>query len=255
MGDRRPVELVDRWLSRCGLDPAALKCGPQRPYSHEAAIELQADGRPFSPLHNNNSGKHAGFLTTALHLGEPLATYLRPDHPVQRRLQATVEEFTGRNDVCLPHALERCGMPAYRLSLRALATAMARFSDPAALTPVRRDAIAKLVAAIGAHSELLVGPGRLSSVLCEIARGRIVVKNGIEGSYAGAIMDRRIGFALKIDDGAQRAADVTLLALLFKLDELGEDVSLSRRLLPGITTHFREPIGKVVPILLTEDVA
>jgi L-asparaginase II len=255
LGERRHVDLVARWLSRCGLSPNALKCGSQKPYSQDAAIELRTAGRPPSALHNNNSGKHAGFLTTALHFGEPLASYLEPNHPVQERLRDTVEEFSGSRDVRPPRAFERCGMPAYRLSLRALATAMARFADLPALTPSRRRAVETLVSAVGSHSELLVGAGRLSSMLCGTMRGQIVVKGGLEGSYAGALMKRRIGIALKIDDGAQRAADVALVALLSKLGELGEDWALYRRLLPGITTHHKKLIGKIVPVMLTEDQA
>lgn len=250
LGEKRPVELVGHWLSRCGLPLATLQCGPQRPFSNEAAFELRLAGLAPSTLHNNNSGKHAGFLTTALHLGEPREGYLHPEHPVQQRVRAVVEEMTCMSFVRVPGAIERCGMPAYRPSLRALALAMARFGDPDRLPPNRADAVRKLVSAICAEPELLVGPGRLSSVVCASTAGRVVVKGGIEGVFAGALMDRGIGFALKIDDGAQRAADVSLTALLASLGELPEN--LTTRLAATIRTHAGEPIGRIRSILLDE---
>jgi L-asparaginase II len=242
LGEKRPVELVDHWLSRCGIPLEALQCGPQQPFSQQAAQELSQAGRHPSALHNNNSGKHAAFLTTALHLGEPLAGYLDREHPVQQRLRATVEALSGAAPVWLPGARERCGMPAYRLSLRALALAMARFADPARLPQIRADAVCKLVSAIRAEPELLVGRGRLSSVVCASTDGRVIVKGGIEGVFAGALMERGIGFALKIDDGAQRAADISLAVLLASFGELPEN--LTTRLAATIRTHTGEPIGR-----------
>lgn len=250
LGEQRPVELVRLWLGRCGIPLEALRCGPQRPFSNEAAFELRLAGLAPSVLHNNNSGKHAGFLTTALHLGEPHEGYLDPEHPVQRRLCAVVEELTGMSSVQVPGATERCGMPSYRSSLRALAFAMARFGAPARLPQIRADSVRKLVSAICAETELLVGPGRLSSVVCASTKGRVIVKGGIEGVFAGALMGRGIGFALKIDDGAQRAADMSLAALLASLGELPEN--LITRLAAVIRTHAGEPIGRVRSTLLDE---
>lgn len=243
LGEKRPVELVEHWLSRCGISLEALQCGPQRPLSNEAAFELRLVGLAPSVLHNNNSGKHAGFLTTALHLGEPLEGYLNPDHPVQQRARALVEELAGISSVQVRGAIERCGMPAYRLSLRALALAMARFGDPSGLPQIRADAVRKLVSAIRAEPELLVGRGRLSSAICASTDGRVIVKGGIEGVFTGALMERGIGFALKIDDGAQRAADISVAALLASLGELPEN--LMARLVATIRTHAGEPIGWV----------
>jgi L-asparaginase II len=243
LGEKRPVELVEYWLSRCGIPLEALRCGPQRPFSGEAAFQLRLAGLAPGVLHNNNSGKHAGFLTTALHLGEPLEGYLDPEHPVQQRVRAVVEELAGTSFVRVPGARERCGMPAYKLSLRALALAMARFGDHASLPQIRADAVRKLVSAIRADPELLVGRGRLSSAVCASTDGRVIVKGGIEGVFAGALMEHGIGFALKIDDGAQRAAVISLAALLASLGELPEN--LTTWLAATIRAHAGEPIGRV----------
>jgi L-asparaginase II len=45
-------------------------------------------------IHNNCSGKHAGFLTLTRHLGAG-PEYVEIDHPVQRAARAAFEETTG----------------------------------------------------------------------------------------------------------------------------------------------------------------
>ena len=60
-----------------------------------SAERLVAAGRAPEPAHNNCSGKHAGMLTVARHLGAPLAGYVAADHPVQRRVAATLAEMAG----------------------------------------------------------------------------------------------------------------------------------------------------------------
>jgi L-asparaginase II len=90
----------------------------------------------------------------------------------------------------------------------------------------------------------------LSSAICASTDGRVVVKGGIEGVFAGALMERGIGFALKIDDGAQRAAVISLAALLANLGELPEN--LTTWLGGTIRAHAGEPIGRVRSTLLDE---
>ena len=52
--------------------------------------------------------------------------------------------------------------------------------------------------------------------------GRAAVKAGAEGVYAAMIPERGLGIAIKIDDGAGRAAETTIAAILDKLGLLSE---------------------------------
>jgi len=94
-GEPDHVGRVGAWLSRMGLGPDDLACGPHTAMSEAEARRMARAGETPSRLHNNCSGKHAGFLAAALHLGEPVAGYERPDHPVQRRVLATLTEMGG----------------------------------------------------------------------------------------------------------------------------------------------------------------
>src|SRR5882724_4990495 len=70
-------------LQKIGLDPEALKCGAHEPFSAAETRNLRASGEEPGVLHNNCSGKHAGMLALALHIGAPTETYDQLDNPIQ----------------------------------------------------------------------------------------------------------------------------------------------------------------------------
>ena len=76
-GEEPHVTAIAAWLARAGLGVADLACGAHPPLDPAAARALVRAGEAPSALHNNCSGKHAGFLTTARHLGEPVARLYR----------------------------------------------------------------------------------------------------------------------------------------------------------------------------------
>src|SRR3954468_13459007 len=102
-GEPGHVATATRMLARAGLDPGALKCGAHWPIHQPSAQALARSGGMAGPVHNNCSGKHAGFLCTACALNADIGTYVEPAHPVQRAVKATLESLTGANlseDVC-----------------------------------------------------------------------------------------------------------------------------------------------------------
>lgn len=218
------------WLDRIGLNEANLECGIHWPMRQEAGRALAAGGAVPSQLHNNCSGKHAGFLATALHLGEPLEGYVAADHPVQRRWLALVEELSGASIADGPVGLDGCRIPSPTLPLAALAGAYARFADPAGLGAVRTAAIDRIARAIAANPHMIAGEGRACTRIAAITEGRVIAKIGAEGVYAGWIPEAGIGFALKIADGAMRAAEVAVVGLIRAA--LGPGHELSDRLAP-----------------------
>src|SRR5437016_5391333 len=241
------VNAIAAWLARLGLGVEHLECGAQAPFSPTAAEELRRAGKSFTALHHNSSGKHAGFLTTALHMNEPLKGYIRPEHPVQRRVAQVVAEMTGADLDAAPCAFEGCGIPVYGIPLVRLALGMARLVAPAGLPPRRADAARRVCAGMTTRPDLVVGPGRLSTVIMEITAGVVIVKGGTEGVFLAAIRDRGLGLAVKIDDGSQRAVDVALLAILNELGVLSPVHlrALSDRLAPVVRNASGTLVGTI----------
>ena len=213
-GTERHVAVAAGMLAKAGLDAGALACGAHEPLSPAAARRLIQEGRPLSPLHNNCSGKHAGMLATAVHMAEPVADYWRPDHPVQVRIAEALASLTGTPIGKDQLGIDGCSAPNWAIPLANLARAFARIVSGEGLDAKRRDAAARIVQACWAEPELVAGPERLDSVLMTQFRGSLFLKTGAEGVYCGAVPARGLGFALKIDDGAKRASEMALKALV-----------------------------------------
>ena len=130
-GEPGHVATATRMLARAGLDPSALQCGAHWPIHQPSAQALARAGGAATALHNNCSGKHAGFLCTACALEADRARYVEPAHPVQREVKAMLEGLGGAaigEDVC---AVDGCSVPTWALPLDALAPAFARFGSGA----------------------------------------------------------------------------------------------------------------------------
>lgn len=203
---------VAAWLAGLGLSEDDLLCGPQMPSDPEGRAAL--GDAPPGPLHNNCSGKHAGFLTVMRHL-KAGPDYVDPDHPVQRAVRAAWAEITGEEPP--GHGIDGCSAPNFAGRLAGFARAMALFARPEALGPARAAAARALVAAMLAHPELVAGEGRACTGLMRAAAGRAVVKTGAEGVFFAILPGRGLGVALKIADGATRASECAMAAILVRL--------------------------------------
>src|SRR5215210_3694346 len=125
-GEPMHTEVVARMLRKIGLDESALKCGAHEPYSKKTAKELRERGERPGPLHNNCSGKHAGMLALALHLGAPVEGYDDPSGPVQRAVGRVIEQFSDTPLKDMAVGTDGCGVPSFGVAVRAMAVMAAR---------------------------------------------------------------------------------------------------------------------------------
>ena len=241
---------IDAWLARIGLAEADLECGAHLPIHAQTMESLLRDGRSADQTHNNCSGKHLGFLTTARHLGEPTEGYIRADHPVQRRVTAVLGEMTGVDMSRVARAVDGCGIPTLAVPLIGIATAMARFADPSGLAAERAAAIKRIAAAIAARPEMVAGTGRFCSALIEHSNGSILAKTGAEGVYAVALPELGLGVAVKVEDGAGRASQVAVAAVLRRLGAIDE--ALEHRLADFMVAPLHNRAGLRVGELRAE---
>ncbi|MGQ9364741.1 asparaginase [Azospirillum sp. ST 5-10] len=223
-GEPVHTALAARWLERIGCTVDDCECGAHLPYDEETAHALLRDGAAPTALHNNCSGKHAGMLTTARHKGEPLRGYVRYDHPVQQRILGVLEQMTGQDLSGAAWGIDGCSIPTVAVPLGAIAYAMARIADPADLPDRRAEAVTRIRAAWAAHPHLIGGRGTFDTRMMQAARGRVLTKIGAEGVGCAVLPEQGVGIALKIEDGAARARDVALAALIRATAALDEAV-------------------------------
>jgi L-asparaginase II len=205
-------------MLRCaGLTVAALACGAHDPGSEAASRDLiRHDAKPTA-LNNNCSGKHAGMLATAVHLGEPPLDYWRPDHPVQVRIAQNLSDMSGASLGADVRGTDGCSVPNWAIPLTQLAQAFARFVTADGLGPSRRAAAQRIQKACWAAPDMVAGSGRLDTAALSQLAGKVFLKTGAEGVYCGAFPALGLGFALKVDDGTRRASHAAAAALLLRL--------------------------------------
>jgi L-asparaginase II len=240
----RHVDGVLALLRRFGISPDALACGPHVPLGEAAARQLRASDREPERVHNNCSGKHAGMLGLALVHDWPLDGYAEPEHPVQQRILREVSRWTGVPEAEIPVAIDGCGAATFALSVRAMARSFAALAIGA-----RNDdgAAARVLSAMGRHPGHVAGEKRLCSALMAAVEGRIVAKVGAEGVYCAAVPGAELGIALKVIDGATRAAEPALLAVLraLKLLTEAETDALGKWVEPAVLNTRGQRVGSI----------
>ena len=221
-GEPLHAETAAAMLAKAGLDAGSLECGAHWPYHEPSMRALAAAGREPGPLHNNCSGKHAGFLCLACQLAGPgvdlrqfVRGYVAPDHPVMREVTAAIEAATGAPLAAAPRGTDGCSIPTYAIPLRALALAFARVGSGVGLAPDHVRAAQRLRRAVAREPLLVAGHGRLDTRVMERLGERVFMKVGAEGMYCAALPQVGLGVAIKIDDGNNaRAAEVAIAAVI-----------------------------------------
>ena len=203
---------VRAWLEDLGLSDDDLRCGPQTPKDSAAHDDLIRNSVSPCQVHNNCSGKHAGFLTLGKHLGAG-PEYIDPDHPVQKAVLEAFERLTG--EASPGYGIDGCSAPNFATRLKAMARAMAQFA-----TAREGTAEHALTQAMMAHPELVAGEGRACTRLMRAAGGNAALKTGAEAFFVGILPNLGLGIALKIEDGGTRAAECAIAALLVRLGVL-----------------------------------
>lgn len=214
-GEAIHTRVVGALLERMGMGPDDLRCGVHLPWESSVRHELRSTGAEPSTLHNNCSGKHAGFLALGKHLGEDRASYIDPNSRAQQLVRQTVMEMTGVQPAELTTAIDGCSAPTFRLPLKNLALGFANFANPAGLDAKRRDACERLADAVAANPDLIGGSrNQICSAIARATGGRLFPKFGADAVY---ILGERGGdraLAIKMDDGQARWLHSLTLHLL-----------------------------------------
>ncbi|MGH9748546.1 MAG: asparaginase [Candidatus Polarisedimenticolia bacterium] len=252
-GEAIHLEAVRRVLRAIGLDEGALQCGVHAPFHRGTARALRERGLEPGVLHNNCSGKHAGMLALAVHLGSDVASYLDAGHPVQRRIREAIESLCGLGPGAARAAVDGCSAPTFAVPLRAAALLYARLVEPDRAPPPLAAAARSAVAAMRLHPDLIAGEDRICTVLMRLGSAGLIAKIGAEGIF-GLAFERDghgMGIALKIADGnGERARYMAILEVLRQLGVLDAATTdrLAARFVEAIRSHRGMVVGEVRPV-------
>lgn len=222
-GEPRHLERVRSLLGRAGVGVEALRTPPSWPLDQASAAAVEAP----RPEYHNCSGKHAGMLLACVRRGFDPETYREPEHPLQVAVLGAVRAAAGE-----PRAVgvDGCGVPVHALPLSSMAAMYARLVTPDAVPGADR-----AVVAMRAAPYLVGGRDRLCTAVME-AVPEVVVKVGAEGLVCAGVVGRGIGVAVKVQDGAARAAEPALVRALTLLGVVGDPEA------PGVARFARPPV-------------
>jgi L-asparaginase II len=248
-GEPAHVAGVERMLRAAGLDASALACGTHWPLHQPSAQALARAGGTASPLHNNCSGKHAGFLCAACAMRIAPGGYEEPGHPVQCEVKAALENLGGAAIPDERLGIDGCSVPNWAMPLAGLARAFARFATGRGLASQRAAAAQRLRAACAAKPWFMAGTGRFDTQLMQQFGARVFTKGGAEGVHCGALPELGYGIAVKCDDGHGRAGEVMMAAAITRLlrPEGSDRDFLARFVRPTLRNWKGTVVGSIRP--------
>lgn len=229
-GESIHVDTVRSMLAKIGLNESALKCGVHEPFSAEVARELTRNQQPPNVLQNNCSGKHAGMLALALHLGASTESYDEISNPVQQAIARTVSQFSEIPLGEIAFGVDGCAAPVFGIRVQAMALMYARLvAPPASFDDATRAASQRIIKAMIDFPEMVGGTkDRLDTELIKAGAGRLISKIGAEGVYTVGVLPCTewpdgLGVALKIEDGDDyRARPPAVIEALRQLNVLAD---------------------------------
>jgi len=213
------TDLVRQMLADVGLSEADLRCDQ----------ELKA--------RHNCSGNHTGFLAASVHHGWDMPSYQRPEHPAQEAALQVFAACVGLDPKQVSTGIDGCGIVCYATPVTVAAATFALMPE---LLP-------EISAAMRTHPRLVEGPGWLDTVVMETIPGA-TSKCGAEGLSCISLPDGR-GLAVKVVDGAGRAADPAAVATLTAV--LGADAvtePLRKLGRPAIKNDAGDVVGELLGV-------
>jgi L-asparaginase II len=240
-GEPGHVDTVLNWLGRVGLSGDDLECGPQAPRMEADLHAMYAANKKPIRAQNNCSGKHSGFLTAARHLGFPTKGYIQYEHPVQQRLVGILEQMSGCDLTGVPRGVDGCGIPTIAFPIANHAFAMAQMADPHHLPEARAAASRRILQAMTAEPWYVAGTDRFCTTVMRVTGAKAAIKTGAEGVYMGALPEHGLGVCVKAEDGAGRAAEVAMGAVLRHLGVI--DDAMAKRLSGALTPEIHNWVG------------
>ncbi len=201
-GEAAHTEVVNTILETIKLNESNLKCGAQPPSLKKDYHQLIRDNKEPQPIHNNCSGKHAGFLAWSSFNNQDLDSYLSPQHPLQQEIRNVVAQFYELSPDQLLLGMDGCSAPTFAMPVFNQAVAFKNLvSAPSHFDDKTKDAAKRIVSAVTQFPEMVAGTQRYCTDLMRITQGRIVGKTGADGVYCISIPEKKWGIAIKIDDG------------------------------------------------------
>jgi len=213
-------KMINNWLKKINLNENHLSCGPAWPWNEKDQFEAYSKYKSKRKIFHNCSGKHCGHLAVCSYKNLPIKNYQNKDHPIQIDLIQLIEDLSKYKIKNV--GVDGCTLPNPLIPLKKFALATAQLADYKKLKD--HSAIAKRIFdSCIKFPEIAGGSKSINSILTKLSNGKAFVKNGAEGVFVAIIPSLKSALAVKIIDGARRAAEVAIAGLISELKIINDD--------------------------------
>jgi len=200
-GEKKHIEIATTILQKAGLKASSLQCGVQMPTLKEDIKHLYQSDLSASSLHNNCSGKHAGFLLYCVYKGYDIKGYLDLKHPLQQEILNVASQFYEYDKASTKSGIDGCSAPIFAYPVYNQAVAYKNLVSPTTALQGYKKALELIVEAVTQFPYMIGGKNRYCTQLMELAGDRVIGKTGADGVYCLALRKKKWGLTIKIDDG------------------------------------------------------
>ena len=207
-------KMINNWLKKINLKEKHLSCGPSWPWNIKDQFKAHSKYKIKRKIFHNCSGKHCGHLAVSKYKNLPIKNYQNKDHPIQKDLINLIEDLSKYKIKNI--GVDGCTLPNPLIPLKKFAFAMAQLADYKKIND--HSTIAKRIFdSCMKFPEIVGGSKSINSILTKLSKGKVFFKNGAEGVFVAIIPELKSALAVKIIDGASRAAEVAIAGLISEL--------------------------------------
>lgn len=207
-------KMINKWLKKIKLKENHLSCGPSWPWNIKDQFKAYAKYKVKRKIFHNCSGKHCGHLAVSKYKNLPIKNYQHKDHPIQKDLIKLIEDLSKYKIKNI--GVDGCTLPNPLIPLNKFAFAAAQLADYKKLDE-HSDIAKRIFNSCVKFPEIAGGSKSINSILTKLSKGKAFVKNGAEGVFVAIIPEQKSALAVKITDGAARAAEVAIAGLLSEI--------------------------------------
>ena len=213
-------KMITEWLQKINIGEDKLCCGADWPWNMDDKFKANLKYKKKRRIFHNCSGKHCGHLAVSKYKDLPIENYNQNNHPIQKELINLIENLS--NFKIKNIGIDGCTLPNPLIPLKKFALAAAKIVDYKSLNEAS-DIAKRIFDSCVKFPEITGGSKSVNCALTKLSKGKAFFKNGAEGVFVAIIPEQKSALAVKITDGAARAAEVAIAGLISELKIIDED--------------------------------
>ncbi len=213
-------KMITEWLEKININEDKLCCGADWPWNMDDKFKANLKYKKKRRIFHNCSGKHCGHLAVSKYKDLPIENYNQNNHPIQKELINLIQNLS--NFKIKNIGIDGCTLPNPLIPLKKFALAAAKIVDYKSLNEAS-DIAKRIFDSCVKFPEITGGSKSVNCALTKLSKGKAFFKNGAEGVFVAIIPEQKSALAVKITDGAARAAEVAIAGLISELKIIDED--------------------------------